>query len=151
MMLTELLTPERVLLPVTARDKRGVIRELAALLVAQSGGDLAEVIEAVQEREDVLSTGIGHSIAIPHGRTPTVRQLGVVCGLSPAPIAFESIDGEPVRLIFLVVGPESSAGPHIKLLGRIVRLVRREPLRQRLLAARTPAELYDTLLNAEVR
>jgi len=149
--LTELLTPDRVLVPLTARDKRGIITELAERLVAESGGSLAEVLQAVEEREAVLSTGMGFGVAIPHARSPAVRELSIVCGVSTEPVPYDSIDGEPVRLFFLIVGPESSAGLHVKLLSRIARLVRRDGVRRDLIEARTPDEFYHVLRDAEER
>ena len=151
MLLTELLSPERVVVPLTARDKAGVIAELTHHLVDHSGGGFEEVLGAVEEREAVLSTGIGFGVAIPHARSSAVRELSVVCGLSPVPVPYDSIDGEPVRLFFLIVGPEASAGQHVKLLSRIARLVRRDSLRQQLCEAGTPQEFYATLLEAEAR
>ena len=71
--LTEMLTPDRVLVPLTARDKRGIITELAQRLVAQTGGSLDEVLRAIDERESVLSTGVGFGVAIPHARSSAVR------------------------------------------------------------------------------
>jgi PTS system nitrogen regulatory IIA component len=150
-LLTELLSPERVVVPLTARDKAGVIAELTHHLVDHSGGKFEEVLSAVEEREAVLSTGIGFGVAIPHARSSAVRELTVVCGLSPIPVPYDSIDGEPVRLFFLIVGPEASAGQHVKLLSRIARLVRRDSLRQQLCDAASPQEFYDTLLAAEAR
>ena len=149
MLLTELLTPERVVVPLVARDKAGVIAELTHHLVDHSGGAFAEVLGAVEEREAVLSTGIGFGVAIPHARSSAVQELSLVCGLSPVPVPYDSIDGEPVRLFFLIVGPESSAGQHIKVLSRIARLVRRESLRQRLCEADTPQRFYAALVDAE--
>ena len=151
MLLTELLSPDRVVVPLTARDKAGVIAELTRHLVDHSGGGFDEVLGAVEEREAVLSTGIGFGVAIPHARSSAVRELSVVCGLSSEPVPFDSIDGEPVRLFFLIVGPESSAGQHVKLLSRIARLVRRDNLRQQLCEAGTPQEFYAALLDAEAR
>jgi PTS system nitrogen regulatory IIA component len=148
-LLTEFLTPERVVVPLAARDKAGIIAELTRHLVDHSGGSFAEVLGAVEEREAVLSTGIGFGVAIPHARSPAVRELTIVCGVSPVPIAYDSIDGEPVRLFFLIVGPETSAGQHVKVLSRIARLVRREDLRQQLCAASTPQEFYAALEHAE--
>jgi PTS system nitrogen regulatory IIA component len=148
-LLTELLTPDRVLVPLSARDKSGVIAELTRHLIDQSGGSYPEVLGAVEEREAVLSTGIGFGVAIPHARSSAVSQLTLVCGVSPEPVPFDSIDGEPVRLFFLIVGPESSAGQHVKVLSRIARLVRHENLRDRLCDAKTPDEFYDALLDAE--
>jgi nitrogen PTS system EIIA component len=150
-LLSELLSPDRVVVPLTARDKAGVIAELTHHLVDHSGGGFDEVLGAVEEREAVLSTGIGFGVAIPHARSSAVRELSVVCGLSPVPVPYDSIDGEPVRLFFLIVGPESSAGQHVKLLSRIARLVRRDNLRQKLCEAGSPQEFYAALLDAEAR
>ncbi len=151
MLLTELLTPDRVVVPLAGRDKAGVIAELTRHLIERSGGSYNEVLGAVEEREAVLSTGIGFGVAIPHARSSAVRELSVVCGVSPVPVPYDSIDGEPVRLFFLIVGPESSAGQHVKILSRIARLVRRENLRERLCEAGTPDQFYQALLEAEAR
>ncbi len=148
-LLTELLTPDRIQPGIAARDKRGVLRELAHALVANVGGDAAQVLAAVEEREAVLSTGIGFGVAIPHGRAASVPSLAVVAGVAPTPIPFNAVDGEPVRLFFLIVGPESAAGQHVKVLGRIARLVRREAVRDALLAAPTPAAFHAILMEAE--
>jgi PTS system nitrogen regulatory IIA component len=150
-LLTELLTPDRVVVPLAARDKAGVIAELTRHLVARSGGEYADVLEAVEERENVLSTGIGFGVAIPHARSSAVRELSVVCGLSPVPVPYDSIDGDPVRLFFLIVGPEAAAGEHVKVLSRIARLVRRDNLRQQLCEAGTADQFYSALLDAEAR
>lgn len=149
MLLTELLTPDRVVVPLAARDKAGVIAELTRHLVNRSGGGYSEVLGAVAEREAVLSTGIGFGVAIPHARSSAVSELSIVCGVSPVPVPYDSIDGEPVRLFFLIVGPESSAGQHVKILSRIARLVRRENLRERLCEAGTADQFYQALLDAE--
>src|SRR2546428_706305 len=92
----------------------------------------------------------------PCGPAPPRWQARVVSfvvaggGGAPAPVPYETIDGEPVRLFFLLAGPESCAGAHVKALSRISRLVRREPVRGRLLSARTPEEFYRVLCEAEV-
>jgi PTS system nitrogen regulatory IIA component len=150
-LLTELLTPDRVVVPLSASDKAGVIAELTRHLVERSGGTFAEVLGAVQEREAVLSTGIGFGVAIPHARSSAVSELTLICGVSPSPVPYDSIDGEPVRLFFLIVGPEASAGQHVKILSRIARLVRRENLREKLCQARSAEEFYEALLDAEER
>jgi PTS system nitrogen regulatory IIA component len=146
-----MLTPDRVLVPLTARDKRGIIIELAQRLVAQTGGALDEVLQAIEERESVLSTGVGFGVAIPHARSSAVRELCIVSGVSAEPVPYDSIDGEPVQLFFLIVGPESSAGLHVKILSRIARLVRRDGVRRDLIEARTPDEFYHVLRDAEER
>lgn len=150
-LLTELLTPDRLVVPLTARDKRSAIAELTRHLVDRAGGDFDQVLGAIEERESVLTTGIGFGVAIPHARSPAVRELTVVGGVSQTAVPFDSIDGEPVRLFFLIVGPDASAGLHVKILSRIARLVRRENVRQRLVDARTPDEFYRILVDAEAR
>ena len=113
------------------------------------GGLLDEVLGAILERERQFPTGIGYGVAVPHGKTPALAALVVVAGTTPAPVPYETIDGEPVRLFFLLAGPESAAGSHVKALSRISRLVRREPVRNRLLDARTPEEFYRAVCEAE--
>lgn len=150
MRLSELLTPARIRVPLAARDKDGVLRELVELLLDGDGGQQKDdVLGAILERERQFPTGIGYGVAVPHGKTPAMSSLGVVAGTTPAPVPYETIDGEPVRLFFLLAGPESLAGEHVKVLSRISRLVRREPVRQRLLQARTPQEFYRSLCEAE--
>jgi len=148
--LSELLTPARILIPLHATDKEGVLRELVDLAAVGNGGLSEEVLGAILERERQFPTGIGYGVAVPHGKTPVLSALVVVAGTTPAPVPYETIDGAPVRLFFLLAGPESCAGVHVKALSRISRLVRREPVRDRLLSARTPDEFYRVLCEAEV-
>jgi mannitol/fructose-specific phosphotransferase system IIA component (Ntr-type) len=145
--LSQLLSPTRIRVPLTATDKDGVLRELVGLV--GNGGQCDEVLGAILERERQFPTGIGYGVAVPHGKTPALSSLVVVAGTTPAPVPYETIDGEPVRLFFLLAGPESAAGTHVKALSRISRLVRREPVRGRLLGARTPEEFYRVVCDAE--
>lgn len=151
LLLTDLLSPERVKIPLEATDKPGVIAELAALVARVSGiPEEAEAIrQAVLEREKVLSTGIGGGVAIPHGKTPRVGELVLVGGSTRGPIDFEALDDRPVRLVMMLVGPESAAGLHVKALSRISRLLRREELRERLVAAPGPQAFLELLEDAE--
>src|SRR6266568_4831674 len=114
-----------------------------------SAAQADEILGAILERERQFPTGIGYGVAVPHGRCPALSGLVVVAGTTPAPIPYETIDGEPVRLFFLLAGPESAAGAHVKALSRISRLVRQEPVRGRLLGARTPEEFYRAVCEAE--
>lgn len=151
MLLTELLTPDRIRVPLAAADKAGVLRELTQLLAERAGTEAGPILAAVLEREQVLSTGIGHGIAIPHAKSSLVRDLTLVSGSSPSGIPFDALDGDPVRLFFLLVGPESAAGLHVKALSRVARLIRREAVREALLSAETPELFYQTLVEAEER
>jgi PTS system fructose-specific IIA component len=147
--LADVLSPTRIRVPLLSTDKEGVLRELVDLLLSGNGGAADEVLAAVLERERQFPTGIGYGVAVPHGKTPAVASLRVVAGTTAEPVPYEAIDGQPVRLFFLLAGPESQAGAHVKVLSRISRLVRREPVRARLLDARTPEEFYRTLADAE--
>jgi mannitol/fructose-specific phosphotransferase system IIA component (Ntr-type) len=109
----------------------------------------AEVLGAILERERQFPTGIGYGVAVPHGKTPALSGLAAAAGTTAAPVAYETIDGEPVRLFFLLAGPEAQAGQHVQAISRISRLVRREPVRARLLRARTPEEFYTVLCEVE--
>lgn len=149
MLLTELLTPDRIRIPLRAENKDALLRELVQVLAADRAIDEAEVLRAVRERESVLSTGIGHGVAIPHGKSSAVPELRMAAGLTAAPIEFDALDGQPVALFFLLVGPETAAGPHIKALSRISRLVRRDDVRDRLIGAKSSAEFMEALRDAE--
>src|SRR5438552_19173159 len=96
----------------------------------------------IPERERQFPTEIGNGVAVPNGKTPVVPTLVVVAGTTQKPVPYETIDGQPVRLFFLLAGPESQAGAHVKAISRISRLVRQEPVRARLLAAPAPGEFY---------
>ena len=149
MLLTELLTPERIKIPLAARSKEDLLRELVGVIAGSNEDDHEDVLRAVREREAVLSTGIGHGVAIPHGKSAAVNELRMAAGRMQEPIDFDALDGQPVSLVFLLVGPESAAGPHIKALSRISRMVRREDVRERLIAASNAEEFLQALQEAE--
>lgn len=151
MLLTELLSIERIRIPLQSTSKDELLRELVDVCVeAHDIEDHEDVLRAVREREAVLSTGIGNGVAIPHGKSAAVPGLRMAAGRSLAPVDFDALDGEPVSLFFLLVGPESAAGPHIKALSRISRLVRRDDVRERLIAARDAGEFLEALREAEI-
>lgn len=150
MLLTDLLTLERIKIPLQASTKEDVLRELVQVLTRNDGVDEPEeVLRAVREREAVLSTGIGNGVAIPHGKSAMVPELMMAAGRTASPVEFDSLDGQPVRLLFMLVGPETAAGPHIKALSRISRLIRNDSVRDLLIKAKTPEEFYLGLQEAE--
>lgn len=150
MLLTELLSIDRIRIPLESRDKDDLLRELVGVAAAPAGQQAQDdVLRAVREREAVLSTGIGHGVAIPHGKSSAVGDLRMAAGRAAEPVDFDALDGQPVSLFFLLVGPESAAGPHIKALSRISRLVRKDEVRDKLIAARTAQEFMDALREAE--
>jgi len=139
------------MVPLQVTDRQAAIAALTRMLAGVAGASPDEVLSAVMERESVQSTGIGFGVAIPHGRCGAVRELTMVAGVSAQPVPFDAIDGQPVRLFFLIVGPESSAGLHVKILSRIARLVRPDTVRQQLLEATTADAFYNIILDAEAR
>lgn len=150
MLLSELLTPERIRVPLQGTSKEELLRELVQLVSANEHiEDPEQVLRAVREREAVLSTGIGNGVAIPHGKSAAVPELCLAAGSTVHPVEFDALDGQPVSLFFLLVGPETAAGPHIKALSRISRLVRKDTVREQLVAARTPQEFYEAMKASE--
>jgi mannitol/fructose-specific phosphotransferase system IIA component (Ntr-type) len=149
-LLSELLTIDRIKIPLEAVSKEDLLRELVSIVAMTDGiSDEDAVLQAVRERESILSTGIGHGVAIPHGKSPSVPELRMAAGRAASPVDFDALDGQPVALFFLLVGPETAAGPHIKALSRISRIVRRDDVRDRLIAASTPDEFLKALQDAE--
>ena len=149
MLLSQLLAPDRVRVPLTSRDKSNVLRELVELLVRSSGGSPDDILHAVREREACQSTGFGHGVAIPHARTPSLSGLSLVAGQTAEPIEYGALDGKPVRLFFLLAGPETVAASQVRALARIARLVRREYVRDRLLEAPSSEAFCQVVRDAE--
>jgi fructose-specific phosphotransferase system IIA component len=149
-LLTELLSIERIRIPLQATTKDDVLVELVDVCAnGNNVEDRQDMLRAVREREAVLSTGIGHGVAIPHGKSASVGRLLMAAGRTAQPVEFDALDGEPVSLFFLLVGPEAAAGPHIKALSRISRMVRQDEVRQRLIAAQSPEEFLQILQDVE--
>ena len=150
MLLSELLTADRVRIPLGGRTKNDLLRELVALATAGQDAAVADaVLSSVLERERVGSTGFGDGVAIPHGKSPELAELRMAAGVVVQPVDFDAVDGAPVHLFFLLVGPESAAGGHVRALSRIARLLRREPLRDRLRAARSTDEFLRAIKESE--
>lgn len=150
MLLSELLSADRVRVPLAGRTKDDLLRELVELATPTRDPAAVEaILSAVRERERELSTGIGSGVAIPHGKTPYVNQLVMAAGVAPEPVDFDALDGKPVHLFFLLVGPESAAGAHVKALARISRLLRRDALRAALRAAPTSEDFLRVVRDSE--
>ncbi|MEX0892780.1 MAG: PTS sugar transporter subunit IIA [Gemmatimonadota bacterium] len=150
LLLTELLSADRIKIPLEATSKDQLLRELVEVVINPDDGVSGEeILRAVAEREAVLSTGIGQGVAIPHGKSAALSELRIAAGRTSDPVDFDALDGRPVSLFFLLVGPESEAGAHIRALSRISRLVRRDDVRERLLTAPDAAAFLAALHEAE--
>jgi PTS system nitrogen regulatory IIA component len=141
------ILPERLIIPALhGRTKEEVLRELAgALAAAHPQIDAAHLVDVLWERERLGSTAIGDGIAIPHGKLPGVTAVLGAFGRHLDGVDFQSFDGNPSRLFFLLVAPEDSVGLHLKALARVSRLLKDPEFRARLLAAGDQAELYRTI------
>jgi fructose-specific phosphotransferase system IIA component len=148
MILTQILQPDCIKVPVENRDKEAVITELVDLLDAKGLLlDRDEALEAVITRERTQSTGTGAGIAIPHGKCNAVKELVMAIGIAHEPIEFNSIDGKPVTILILLVSPADQTGPHIQALATISRLMLNEEFRQRLEKVTSSDEVYELLNN----
>lgn len=152
LLLADLLTPDRIRIPLESLDKPGLIEEMCSFVARccdATEEEEEEIREAVLEREAVLSTGIGGGVAVPHGKSAAVDDLVLVAGRTREPVDFEALDERPIRLVFLLIGPESAAGLHVKALSRISRLLRSPAVRDELAAAESPQAFYEALQRAE--
>ncbi len=143
MRISEILNKDLLIPNLQSMNKKGVLEELAGVLVGQHKlGDLDQVVEVLLDREKLGSTGIGDGIAIPHGKVKDLKGVVASFGRSRDGIDFESIDQKPAYLFFLLVAPENSAGVHLKALARISRLLKDPSFRQRLMEAETKEDLF---------
>lgn len=140
MNLRQLLKPESVLLSLEPGSKEEIIERLVGVLPLDGDAGLRKVVyDAVLERESVMSTGIGRGVAIPHAKTDSVKGLMAAVGVSPDPLPFDSIDGKPVTLFFLIVSDSRTTSPHIKALSLISRVLN-DPVRKSVLMEATDVE-----------
>ena len=150
--LGRVLDPECIRIRLEGRDKRQVIHELvAALDEAGRVSDAAVVEQAVLERERIGSTGIGEGLAIPHALCQGVLATAIAVGRSGRGVDFQSMDGRPVHLVFLIVGPEGQEQSHLVLLSRLARLLRDPEFRTALLQAPDAGSLAQALREREER
>ena len=150
MILTQILQPNCVKVPVENKDKEAVITELVDLLDANGlllDRDVA--LDAVLTRERTRSTGTGAGIAIPHGKCNAVKELVMAIGIAHEPIEFESVDGKPVTILILLVSPADQTGPHIQALASISRLMLNEEFKKKLEQAASAEEVYELLNDTE--
>ena len=143
MKIIELLTRESILPEMQAPNKKGALEELAKTLVPGPDGlELPKVMEVLLDRERLGSTGIGDNIAIPHGKLPQLSQLKLSFGRSLKGVDFDSMDGKPSHLFFLLLAPVNSAGLHLKALAKISRMLMSQAFRDNLMKAAGAEEIY---------
>ncbi|MHC4271557.1 MAG: PTS sugar transporter subunit IIA [Planctomycetota bacterium] len=150
MLLTQIMQPSCVKVPLEAKDKESAIIELLDLLDSNGVLDNRDSAqEAVMTREKTRSTGIGSGIAIPHGKCNSVKELVMTMGIVPDGMDFQSVDNKPVKIIILLVSPLDQTGPHIQALASISRLMLDEDFKLKLEQSSSAEELYDLLQTKE--
>ena len=130
-----------------AKTKTEALEELVNALI--KGGlklDSAKVIEVLQQREKLGSTGIGDGLAIPHGKIPSLDEIVVAFGRSKKGVDFDSLDGKPVHIFFLLLAPENSVGQHLKALARISKMLKKANFRQKLIETDSKSDLYKLII-----
>jgi len=143
MKIIELLSQESVLPEMQATNKKGALEELAKTLVPGPDAlELNKVMEVLLDRERLGSTGIGDNIAIPHGKLPQLSQLVLSFGRSLKGVDFDSMDGKPSHLFFMLLAPVNSAGLHLKALAKISRMLMSQTFRDNLMKAQAAEEIY---------
>lgn len=140
--LSEFLSPDAVVLDLSASCKRGALSILAAKAAALTGLSAEKIHQALMEREQLGSTGVGRGVAIPHGKIDGLGSIiGVLATLEEG-VDFEAVDDQPVDIIFLLLAPANASAAHLKALAKVSRLLREEQVREALRGAKTPEALF---------
>ncbi len=146
MKITSILNENSIIPELKSRDKNSVIRELAqAVAKIEPSIQGEELYQILLEREKLGSTGIGSGVAIPHGKMSHLNQIVAAFGKSPPGIDFDSQDGEPAHLFFVLVAPENTAGLHLKALAKLSRLLKDSDFRDKLMHAQDAHTLYQAI------
>ena len=152
MKITDILVRDASILDLAATAKDDLLAELAgALAIAEPALDRDGLLTVLREREALQSTGIGEGVAIPHGKVHGLDRLVATFARSRGGVDFESIDGQPTQLFFLLVVPEHSGGQHLKAMARISRFLRDASFREKLIAAESLDEIFSTIEEEDAR
>jgi fructose-specific phosphotransferase system IIA component len=150
MKIADLLSEQVIRTNLPGTSKNEIINAIIELAASQDRVlDKEKVREAIFEREKIMSTGVGAGFAIPHAKSDAVSDIVAAFAVTAEPIDYQSLDEQPVRIVFLLVGRENMVGPHIKLLSRISRLMNNEEFRQRLLEAQSPGDVLEIFRKEE--
>ncbi len=146
MKISDILVREASILDLKSTNKDDLLAEMASALAAvESALDAKTLLDVLREREALQSTGIGEGVAIPHGKVQGLDRLIATFARSTDGVDFDSIDGQPTRLLFLLIVPEQSGGQHLKALARISRFFRDASFREKLLAASELEEIFRAI------
>jgi PTS system fructose-specific IIC component len=152
MKISDLLSEDVVKVGLAADEKEEVIEEMIDFL-ERCGRvqDRDAARDAIMQREAKQSTGIGRGVAIPHGKSACIKQLTAALGISKHGVEFDSLDGEPVQVVFMLLAEANNPGPHIQALAQIARLFQLPHFIEDLIAAETPRQVMDAIVAGENR
>ena len=145
MPLTDLVVPSAIIPALKVNGKKQAIMELAAKAAELTGQSEREIVEILLQREKLGSTGVGNGVASPHGKLPKLHRLFGLFARLDRPIDFESLDNQPVDLIFLLLAPEGAGADHLKALARVARLLRDPDIVEKLRNSRDAEAIYSVL------
>jgi PTS system nitrogen regulatory IIA component len=145
MELADILSEDSVIVCSGNKTKLDVLRRLSERAAKISGQDAATIFEAVNDREQLGSTGLGNGIAIPHGKFPGLGAVTAVFAKLEQPVEFESVDDQPVDLVMLLLAPMGAGADHLKALARVARILRTDAVVARLRRSEDAGELYGIL------
>ena len=150
MRLSDFINKRLINLSLQVKGKKETLEELAALLAGQRIiPDRERLVKVLLERESLGSTGVGNGIAIPHAKTDLVKKITIVFGKSEKGIDFDSLDKNPVYLVFLIIAPEEAHETYLRVLARISRLLHEERIRNGLRAAQSPRQVINLIRKEE--
>ncbi len=149
MKILDVLQLETIIPELTSRDKKGILEELAAPISDITGIRHSDLVRVLMEREQLGSTGIGDGIGIPHGKIASMDRMMVGFGMSRQGVDFDSLDGRPAHIFFVLVTPEQSTGQHLKLLARLSKLLKSDLFRKKLMTASSRDEIYTIIHNED--
>lgn len=153
MKILDFLTEDAIKIGLTSKTKSEVLEELVDLLVASKkinqGTDKNKIVKCLVEREELGSTGIGQGVAIPHGKSSTIKELVSAFGLSLEGVNFDALDGEPVNIFFLLLAPDNAAGTHLKALAKISNLLKNKYFRKSLMNATSKEDVIKIIKEEE--
>ncbi len=146
----DMLKEDFIIEDLKSKTKKEVLAELSDVFLRDDMGiDRDSVIEVLMERERLGSTGIGDGIAIPHGKLTGLERLVVSFGRSSMGVDFDSLDGRPVHIFFLLMAPENSAGLHLKALAKISRMLKDISFRGSLIKAESSKDIYNLIVEKD--
>lgn len=149
MNLLDLISPHTIKVPLESTGKEEAIKELLDVLVTvKKLPHRQSILDALIEREEAGSTGIGHGVALPHARCAEIKEMYIACGASPEGIDFDALDREPVFIFFMIVAPRSAPG-HLKVMSMLTRLLSRSAIREKLKHAQSADEFYTILAEVD--